>query len=287
MLPFNYAIGAPSGSILIITTMQLQVKKYITLSQANDNLPSRAVVFFDLTNQFNSVSRQAFFNVIAMSFPEILPLATLFYEHAGTVHHKWADGTWHTLLMEEGVIQDCPFLPIFATLVVACLLKPLDQLLKACATHRLNNGNPGNDCAGGITHLLGYVDNVSTYNPHEDLEFICNHFNNLGKPLGCFVNPMKTRILTSTSGLSPINTLSQLEPILASSISNTIAKYSLQPNKSDPSAPPIPTKLTTGFRLLGSPVGLPTFARDFFNNQLSDVRNCITLLSTAITNPQT
>jgi hypothetical protein len=70
MLPFNYAIGTPSGSNLIITTMQLQVKKYITLPQSTDNLTSRAAVFFDLTNQFNSVSCQAFFNVIATSFPE-------------------------------------------------------------------------------------------------------------------------------------------------------------------------------------------------------------------------
>jgi hypothetical protein len=45
-------------------------------------------VFFDLTNQFNSVSHEAFFKVITDSFPEILPLATLFYEQARTVHHK-------------------------------------------------------------------------------------------------------------------------------------------------------------------------------------------------------
>jgi hypothetical protein len=111
MLPFNYAVGTPSGSNLIITTMQLQVKKFITLPQSTNNLPSHAAIFFNLTNQFNSVSRQAFFNVIATSFPEILPLTTLFYKHAGTVHHKWADGTWRTLLMEEGVSQGCPLSP--------------------------------------------------------------------------------------------------------------------------------------------------------------------------------
>jgi len=118
MLPFIYAVGTPSGSNFIITTMQLKIEKYITTPQSIDNLPSRAAIFFDLTNQFNSVSRQAFFNVIAKSFPEILPLTTLFYEHADTVHHKWADGTWQTLLMEEGVSQGCPLSPIFASLVV-------------------------------------------------------------------------------------------------------------------------------------------------------------------------
>jgi hypothetical protein len=98
---------------------------------------------------------------------------------------------------------------------------------------------------------------------------------------------MKTRILNSTSGHSLLNTLSNLKPTLAASISNTIAKYSLQPNKSDHLAPPIPAELTTSFRLLCSPVGSPTFAREFFNDQLSDIQTKITLLPEAITDPQT
>jgi hypothetical protein len=88
MLPFNYTVGTPNGTNLIINTMQLQVEKYITLPQSKNILPSRAAVFFDLTNQFNSVSREAFFKVIEDSFPEIPPPTTLFYEQAGTVHHK-------------------------------------------------------------------------------------------------------------------------------------------------------------------------------------------------------
>jgi hypothetical protein len=73
--------------------MQLQVEKYVSLPQLTGCIPTRAEVFFGLTNQFNSVSRKAFFNVIAKSFPEMLSLTTLFYKHARTVHHKWADGT--------------------------------------------------------------------------------------------------------------------------------------------------------------------------------------------------
>jgi hypothetical protein len=52
-------------------------------------------------------------------------------------------------------------------------------------------------------------------------------------------------------------------------------------------APPIPADLTTGFRLLGSPVGSPTFAREFFNDQLRDIQTKITLFSEAIIDPQT
>ena len=117
MPPFNYAVGSPNGTNLIINRMQLQVEKYISLPQSKNFLPSRAAVFFDLTNQFNSVSREAFFKVITDSIPEILPLTTLFYKQAGTVHHKWADGTWRTLLMEEGTSQGCPLSPILPHLL--------------------------------------------------------------------------------------------------------------------------------------------------------------------------
>jgi hypothetical protein len=175
MLPFNYAIGTPNGTNLIINnTMQVQVEKYISLPQSTDTLPSRAAVFFDLTNQFNSVSREAFFKVITDSLPNILPLITLFYEQAGTVHHKWVDGTWRTLLMEEGVSQGCPLSPMFASLVVANLLQPLDIKLYERAATCLQNGDPGDDGFGGITHLLGNVNDVSACDSFTDLQFLCD-----------------------------------------------------------------------------------------------------------------
>jgi hypothetical protein len=91
------------------------VEKYIFLPKSKGILPTRTAVFFDLTNQFNSISCEALFKVITNSYPEILHLTTLFYKQAGTVHHKWAHGTWRTLLMEEGVSQGCPLSsPIFA-----------------------------------------------------------------------------------------------------------------------------------------------------------------------------
>jgi hypothetical protein len=95
MLPFNYTVGTPTpnGVNLIINTMQFQVNKYISTPMFN-NLPSTwDAVFFDLTNMFNSVSHHKFSQVIEKSFPEIIPVTTLFYNQAGTAHHKWADGT--------------------------------------------------------------------------------------------------------------------------------------------------------------------------------------------------
>jgi hypothetical protein len=81
---------------------------------------------------------------------------------------------------------------------------------------------------------------------------------------------MKTRILTSTSGYSPIH-LHHINPTLTTTISNSISKYSTRPNDIVILGPPFPAELTTGFCLLGSPVGSSAFAREYFNTQLIDV----------------
>jgi hypothetical protein len=133
--------------------MQLSIEKYIDNPQQSNRLPTRAAIFFDLTNQFNSVAREEFKNVIATSFPELLPLVTLFYDQPNTVHYKWNDGSWRLLLMEEGASQGCPLSPLFASFVVARLLEPIDGLLRERAAARLANGDTGDDDQGGISHL--------------------------------------------------------------------------------------------------------------------------------------
>jgi hypothetical protein len=61
-------------------------------------------------------------------------------------------------------------------------------------------------------------------------------------------------------------------------------------NDIDILGPPLPAELTTHFRLLGSPVGSPAFAREYFNTQLIviDIQTCITTtMSTTITDQHT
>ena len=78
LLPYSYAVGVPDGSDFVVKAMQLAIEKCIDNPQQSGYLPTRAAIVFDLTKQFNSVSREEFKNVIATSFPEILPLVTLF-----------------------------------------------------------------------------------------------------------------------------------------------------------------------------------------------------------------
>jgi hypothetical protein len=71
------------------------------------------------------------------------------------------------------------------------------------------------------------------------------------------------------------------------SISNSIASFSTTPHPTNKTAPDIPVELTTGFRLLGQPVGSATFATEFFDHHIDDVKKNITSLLDNITDQQT
>jgi hypothetical protein len=93
--------------------------------------------------------------------------------------------------------------------------------------------------------------------------------------------------LTSCNGTSILPTITTHDPQLALSISNSIASFSTTPHPTDKTAPDIPFKLTTGFRLLGRPVESATFATEFFDRHIDDVKKNITLLLNNITDQQT
>jgi hypothetical protein len=286
LFPYNFAVGIEDGSNFVIKAMQLAVEKYIDRPQQELQLPSRAAVFFDLTNQFNSVARQEFFDVIRLHFPELLPLTTLFYGNVMTVHHKWNDGSWRQLQMREGVSQGCPLSPLFASFVVARLLGPIDKLLRDRAALRLSSGDPGDDGHGGISHLLSYVDDISTCVYLPDLNFLCETLKSDGALLGCFVNTTKTRILTSCNGDSPISSLTAIDPDLGRSISAAIQNFSNTPDP-DKRDNTLPVELVDGFRLLGHPVGSAKFASEYFTKCTTIVQDSIKLLSDSISDQHT
>jgi len=133
--------------------------------------------------------------------------------------------------MEKGSTQGCPLSPILASLVVVRLLEPINIALCQRAAERLANGINHDDGRGGITNLLGFIDDISTVVPLEDLLFLRQQFRDRGLSLGCFINPDKTRILTSTNGTSPIPTISNTNPGLATDITEAIATFSTKSNK--------------------------------------------------------
>ena len=99
---------------------------------------------------FNNISRVEFLDIIAASFPELIPLIQLFYDSPGTVHYKLNIVKWTTLFMEEGSAQGCPLSPILASLVVVRLLEPINNALRQRAAERLTNGITHDDGRGGM-----------------------------------------------------------------------------------------------------------------------------------------
>ena len=75
ILPYKYAVGVDGEMDFIIKSIQLSIEKYIQISQKEERLPTRAVVFADISNKFRSVSRKSLTNIIHSDFPELPPCA--------------------------------------------------------------------------------------------------------------------------------------------------------------------------------------------------------------------
>ena len=105
LITYNFAVGIPKGSATIINAIQFAIEKYISNNEQQGLPPTRAAVFFDLSNMFNNISCVEFLDIIAASFPELIPLIQLFYDSPGTVHYKFNIVKWTTLFMEEESTQ--------------------------------------------------------------------------------------------------------------------------------------------------------------------------------------
>jgi hypothetical protein len=130
-----------------------------------------------------------------------------------------------------------------------------------------------------MSHLFAYMDDISATVPLEDISFFCTELERMGTPQGCFVNPFKTRILTSTSGTSILPHLQTTNPHLANDLTATLQKYSIQQLPHNATKP---IELTTGFCLLGTPVSSHTFADNFYDNRLTEIFSSLDPLEQAI-----
>ncbi len=164
--------------------MQLSIKKVIIARQQRNNLPSHAAIFFNLTNMFNAVSCKGLFDIINKDFLELSELTHLVYADSRDVFFKWYQVSWKLLQMKEGVNQGCPLSPIFAALVLHCIVKLLEEQLQQRAAAHLANGIPGNAGFGSLAHLFAYMDDISLTVALEDVQFFCEEIDKLGAPHG-------------------------------------------------------------------------------------------------------
>jgi hypothetical protein len=133
---------------------------------------------------------------------------------------------------------------------------------------------------------MAYVDDNNNIIHYQDVDFFFDEFTKLAKPRGCNLNALKTRILTSTNGSSPLPQLQLTNPQLATSVQSAINKYSIT-KAATPDAPPVPVELLDGFRLLGAPVGSPSFARQFCLEQAAAAFEAANKLTTSVPDLQT
>ena len=153
--------------------------------------------------------------------------------------------------------------------------------MTARAEARVARGDYGDDNHGSKTVQEGYVDDLFASLAHEDVLFYIDKFNELARPLGLFINPYKTRILTSCNGQSIIPDLAEHDLEVASSLKSALELYS-QEKPEIPGNDPIPVELTEGFIYLGSPVGSPSFANRYFRARVAAVQSEATLLAANI-----
>ena len=177
----------------------------------------------------------------------------MLYKEYGTSKVRKADGTWVALPVEEGFTQGCPLSPIFAAIVLNHILKKVHTDLMVKSVARAARGNGYDDGIGGAPILMVYVDDTNALVPLEDVEDFLRLFNKYVNPLGAILNLSKTKILTSTKGAAPIatrlgNSMIDSEREAGLSLSRVFTTY---------------IEETQGLRVLGVPIGSPTFCKSF------------------------
>ena len=121
------------------------------------------------------------------------------------------------------------------------------------------------DGMGSIPIVMGYMDDVNALVSIHDAAFFVNQFKKLGLPIGAILNQEKTRVMTSVNGVKLTDRLL---------ISNNDQLVSLGRElrsliKQNSTIKGAPLEITDGIRVLGSPIGNPTFCKYFISKAMT------------------
>ncbi|KAL7553176.1 hypothetical protein ACHAWF_017394, partial [Thalassiosira exigua] len=286
LLPYNFAIGVKGGMNFVIKATQLAAERYIEQPELRGECPTRSIMYFDFKNMFNEMSREEVMDILEEEYPELVALCWLLYGDGNSVYFNWADGTWRRISVWEGLNQGCPLSGLLAALVMGRIVRPVDELLRARAAARLADNNPGDDGHGGVTHFMGWVDDLTAAIPLEDVRFCCEQIRHHARPRGGILNELKGRLQTSCLGrpIDPI--LRPLDPTLADDIAWTIGEFSCKKGRPGTDER-VPYEVTEGQRLLGAPVGSSKFARKFCEGRVEEAAAEANMLTANVPDLQT
>jgi hypothetical protein len=107
---------------------------------------------------------------------------------------------------------------------------------------------------GSQTHTSSYINDTHTFLAATDIIPFLQQFEAIGAPLGLHLNLAKTKLLTTTTGIS-----ARAQPTTPHTAALVQALDYIQqqdPTNTDP-------EITTGVRFLGQPLGSAAFATEF------------------------
>ena len=254
----QYGIQTPGGVDFVAQTTTAAVHKYIHCDN-EDNLPSRSLLLLDLRNMFNNTSRTAAREIL-INDPATAPLVPLYDLLTGKPCQSWFFDANHNpdyFLQEEGFPQGCPLRTLFSCLLLLALTNRINKEQAARAAARKANGDNYDDGKGGIAHTASIMDDTSICLPHPDIDWFIQRFQQLGEPMGIQLNGTKTKILTSTTQVSPKDRL----PVHHQQCLQQALTLLCPDNPKTP-------ELTSGTRFLGQPIGSAQFAQQFLRERL-------------------
>ena len=262
----QYGIQVEGGIDFVAHTTTAAVHKHIIKPPT----PTRALILLDLHNMFNNTSRTEARKIL-LKHDATAPLIPLFdmLTQAATPSWYFNDNNDPDKLMQtEGFPQGCPLSPLFSCLVLEALTSTLNDKQRQRAAERLKAGNTHDDGKGGQAHTASIMDDTSICLPHEDLPWFIHRFEELGRPLGIDLNKQKTLILTTTTGISPIDSLpTENSQYLRKALTMLDPQH------------PERREITGGTRFLGQPIDSKDFARQFINLRLTAIAARMELLS--------
>lgn len=261
-------VGISGGINVIAHLTQLLVSRHV----ADPSRCTRVLIALDIVNMFNACSRETCRSSILKHFPRLIPFFDLLYSEDNMCWYLDHQGCWNAFLQTEGFAQGCPLSPLFASLVLDEVLRPLQDELAQRARSRKRSGLFGDDDYGSLSATLAYFDDSSAVVPYDDTFFYLQRFATLGAPHGIIISTSKTKILTTTSGASPIPLL---PPQLSAPITQALALL-------DDGA-----ECTLGLTLVGQPIGGLAYSTQFLHTKCLAFKRLTKQILFGIHDPQT
>ena len=275
----QFAIGISGGTEFVAGSILHAMESML---QTSPNRPSyqepKAILQLDLVNFFNSVSRPATRRELAANFPDLLALYEHLYPTEG--NRVWCmlpDGTWHTFFQRVGSAQGDPLGPFFSCLPLASLLHKLKNALaiRQAARHILASRRSSSSSSRSIPSIVPqYMDDINQVTSLQDVGFTFRFLDRHGPTEGCVLSREKNKICLSVTGSFDF---SQLSPSLRSELEWCARTFC--------------TKSSTlfelhGLKVLGTPLGHPTFVRQVLQDKLCEIGNLLSLATSRIKSPQ-